>query len=118
MKHHVHLVPIGDVEMAAVEKIRRVLEKTFDIPIKKEASVPVPNDTFVTFREQYHSPTLLTRLRGAYPSKLGFATVLGIIDRDIFVPDLNFVFGLARYRNANGTHIAVQAAPRILRPST
>jgi len=93
-----HLVPIGEIETGVLEEIEKSLEQAFDIRTRRERAIAVPDETYDAFREQYHSTSLLRQLSDSYPSKLGFITVLGIIDRDLFVPQLNFVFGEADAR--------------------
>jgi archaemetzincin len=90
-----HLIPIGEIESAILEEVARSLEQIFGIHVRKEKPMAVPSDTFKAFREQYHSTSLLQRLRISYPFERGSAALLGIIDRDLFVPELNFVFGEA-----------------------
>jgi archaemetzincin len=63
-----------------------------------ETAIAVPADAFKAFREQYNSTALLERLRTFHPTESGFTAILAIIDRDLFVPQLNFVFGEADAR--------------------
>ena len=90
-----HLVPIGEIEPIILEEVEKNLEEIFGVRVTKERAMAVPAETFKAFREQYHSPSILRRLRTTHPLDQGFAAVLGIIDRDLFVPPLNFVFGEA-----------------------
>ena len=90
-----HLIPIGEIEPEILQVVGESLEHVFDIRVKKEKAIAVPADTFKAFREQYQSTSLLQRLRASHPFERSFASLLAIIDRDLFVPQLNFVFGEA-----------------------
>ena len=46
-------------------------------------------------RKQYRSNVILSEIQGYAAEKKGVNRVLGVVDADIFVPDLNFVFGEA-----------------------
>ncbi len=91
----VHLVPVGEIESAILEEVKKGLERVFGVHIEKEKAMAVPADTFEASLGQYHSTSILRRLRASCPSEQGFSAILGIIDRDLFVPRLNFVFGEA-----------------------
>ena len=90
-----HLVPLGEIEPAVLEEVGKNVEQTFDIRVARAKAMAVPADAFTAFREQYHSTSLLNRLRASHPPEGGYGGILGIIDRDLFVPQLNFVFGEA-----------------------
>ena len=110
-KERLHLVPFGEIETTILEEIGNRLKQTFDLHVKREKALAVPEEAFAAHRQQYHSPKLLRRLRTSYPSTSEFTAVLGVIDRDLFVPQFNFVFGEA---NA-GMRAAIIALAR-LRP--
>jgi archaemetzincin len=64
----------------------------------------VPEYAYIPQRKQYSAGTILVRL----PQKRD-GRVLGVVDLDLFVPEVNFVFGLAD--PAGGR--AVLALPRL-----
>jgi predicted Zn-dependent protease len=80
-----HLIFIGEIEPDILEEVARSLEQIFDVHVRKEKPMAVPANTFKAFREQYHSTSLLQRLRTFHPLEQGFKVLLGIIDRDLFV---------------------------------
>ncbi|MGB9740212.1 MAG: archaemetzincin family Zn-dependent metalloprotease [Candidatus Bathyarchaeia archaeon] len=58
-------------------------------------TLPVPSETFNKARGQYRSDIILSSVRAYAEKTRTFDRVLGIVDVDIFVPELNFVFGEA-----------------------
>jgi archaemetzincin len=68
--------------------------------------LPVPKLAFDKRRNQYSSSVVLSEIR-AYASKHEkFHGVLGVVDADIFVPELNYVFGEA-YTPGNAALISL-----------
>lgn len=84
------IVPIGEVDSVLLLNLVKVLEQRFNISFKIKEPFEIPEDAFNPNRGQYHSPTMLEKLQHYKEKK-----VLGIIDKDLYVPELNFVFGQA-----------------------
>lgn len=87
------ILPIGKIEDRILEylktELRQVLGK--DIYIAKPR--PIPESAYNPKRSQYHSTLILNEIRSWDIS--GYERVLGIVDMDLYVPQLNFVFGEA-----------------------
>ncbi len=87
------ILPIGYFEEKTLQAIKEGLIRVFS---KTTATIleetPLPENTFDKRRRQYRSNQLLGTIQ-TYTGK--FNCVLGILDVDIFVPELNFVFGEA-----------------------
>lgn len=93
------LTAIGKVDLATLEILKNGLSKTFkeDVFISKE--MPDPDYAYNKKRRQYLATDILdTLIKETDLTKQG--KVLGIVDRDLYVPDLNFVFGLAHAKVA------------------
>lgn len=90
----IYILPIAVSTTGVVEKIRTELETTFQIPTAILPSVPqIPALSYNIQRKQYHSTRLLADIRKqALPDSV---RILGIVNVDLFVPELNFVFGEA-----------------------
>ena len=58
-------------------------------------SLPIPEKAFDKKRKQYNSSLILNEIKIYTQRREDFQCVLGIIDVDIFVPELNYVFGEA-----------------------
>ena len=87
------IIPIGVIDAAVLKDIADALEKTFHCKVEFGKEIPVPHDLYNNKRGQYHSTRILRRL---HPFKTkDFRRVLGVIDADLYVPELNFVFGEA-----------------------
>lgn len=84
------IVPVGEVETAVLEDICSVVQETFNRNCQPASGLPKPDYAFHRGRGQYAAQEILQRLR--YD---GAERVLGVVDLDLFVPWLNFVFGLA-----------------------
>ncbi len=79
----------GDI--AAIEVGLRAL---LDVQVKQLAPLPEPEYAYDTRRKQYGSVEVMRSFAAAAPS--GDAKVIGITDRDLFIPMLTFVFGQAQ----------------------
>jgi archaemetzincin len=87
------VLAIGKLDSTLLEKLAADLERTFE---RKAEISRIPLDLEFAYnpeRKQYHSSTILERLRRMGPEDCG--RTLGIVDVDLYVPDLNFVFGEA-----------------------
>jgi archaemetzincin len=93
------LTAIGNVDSATLETLKNGLGKTFnqDVSIYKE--MPAPHYAFNKNRRQYLATDILDALVKE-PGLKKQGKVLGIVDGDLYVPDLNFVFGLAHAKGA------------------
>ena len=85
------LIPIGEVEEAALEALRRPLEEVFGQRTRIGNRQQLPRESWNQHRGQYLATMLLTLI----PFPRTGDRALGIVDVDIFAPGLNFVFGEA-----------------------
>lgn len=86
----IFLVAIGAVAPEILTYLRQAIETTFRCECALSEPLPVPEHAFVAQRGQYSARILLERLY-----RCGAERALGVVDLDLFVPGLNFVFGLA-----------------------
>jgi archaemetzincin len=88
------LVAIGGVESTVIEMLKHDLSTVFNTQLTTGKDMAVPGYAFSEKRKQYWSTAILHVLleQSAY---IHYKKILGIIDRDLYVPDLNFVFGEA-----------------------
>ncbi|MEW6214135.1 MAG: archaemetzincin family Zn-dependent metalloprotease [Nitrospirota bacterium] len=87
------VIPIGTVDSVILRDIAYALEKTFHCKVDFGKEIPIPQDSYNSKRRQYHSTIILNKLKGTKPKN--FDRMLGITDVDLYVPELNFVFGEA-----------------------
>lgn len=87
------LVPVGSVEEAVLERIRPTLEETFRRASTVHKPLPVPKYAFNPTRGQYHSAAILKRIETLRATEWDAA--IGVVDVDLFVPEVPFIFGEA-----------------------
>ncbi len=91
------ILPMGQVETAIVvrikEDLRRILPDTTFVVIDEK--LPLQEEAFDKKRKQHRSNTILSEIQSFAAKKADLNRVLGVVDADIFVPELNFVFGEA-----------------------
>lgn len=91
------ILPIGQINSQIIQRVqenlRIIFPKTECVIIPK--SLPIPKETFDKARNQYFSGAILSKIQEYAIKEEALDRVLGIVDVDIFVPELNFVFGEA-----------------------
>jgi archaemetzincin len=90
---------IGQVDRETAERIRESLGsdfENFEAEVIAE-EVQLPEKAFNEARRQYDSDIILQRIKQCAVEHSRFDRVLGLADVDIFVPRLNFVFGVAEH---------------------
>jgi len=104
MKREILLLPVGDVSLDVLEWLAEALPSVFDCGCKTTTALPRPDFAWDKTREQYRAEAVLAR------ASAGCSTcALAVADLDLYVPDLNFVFGLAQ----SGMARAIIALPRL-----
>ncbi len=87
------IVPIGSVDADILKSIVNALEKIFHSRVELGKEIPIPQDSYDSKRRQYHSTIILRKMQVVKPKN--FDLMLGVTDVDLYVPQLNFVFGEA-----------------------
>jgi archaemetzincin len=91
------ILRIGKVDSHVLRRIQENLNMTFPkstctlIP----ETLPAPEEAFNRTRRQYDSNNMLSKVHNYAKKEKALHRVLGTMDADIFVPNLNFVFGEA-----------------------
>jgi archaemetzincin len=98
------VVGVGPVETDILAYLCRAISETLHQDCRVGADLPLPDDALNARRRQYSANTILGQL-----SPGGAGRVLGVVNRDLYVPELNFLFGLADPREQR----AVIALPRL-----
>ena len=93
----VGILPIGQVDTDLMRRIGENLGRVFPDTTYKVISekLPLREGAFDKKRKQYRSNAILIEVQGYAAKQTGLNRVLGVVDADIFVPELNFVFGEA-----------------------
>ena len=92
-KEMITLVPIGSINRGLLTTLAGSLEEVFRLSVSIDPTMKLSSDAFNPKRRQYHATTILSRVRGK--TSPGGGRSLGIVDVDLYVPELNFVFGEA-----------------------
>lgn len=85
------VAPVGDAPAEDVSRLLPVLRETFGTEAVIVPAVRLPADAYDPRRRQHLSTALLDTLARA--RRPGWDRLLGVADVDLFVPELNFVFG-------------------------
>lgn len=91
------ILRIGKVDSHVLNRIQENLNMIFPKSTCTliGETLPVPEEAFNKTRQQYSSNNILRKVRGYAEKEKMTDRVLGTTDIDIFVPNLNFVFGEA-----------------------
>jgi archaemetzincin len=104
----VALMPVGKVDSSILETIGTTLGEEFCASCSIGQPLAHPDYAFNPERGQYLSHSILAQLSSL---DIPADRILGVVDLDLYTPDLNFVFGQA----SMGGRVALIALPR-LRP--
>lgn len=90
------ILRIGPIDMKTLKKIG---EELCEVYPKTTCSVlkdimPIPPSAYNKKRRQYHSTSILTEI-DEYSKQIEADRLLGVTEVDLYVPELNFVFGEA-----------------------
>ncbi|HEY3205132.1 MAG TPA: archaemetzincin family Zn-dependent metalloprotease [Thermoanaerobaculia bacterium] len=90
------LAAVGDTPAADVAALVPVLRETFGAEVVVAPAIPLPPGSYDASRRQYRSTNILDALSKIRRPE--WERLLGVADVDLYVPELNFVFGEADSR--------------------
>lgn len=93
------LVAVGQVDQKVVQMLKDDLSKVFNKQVEIGKGMPEPHYAYNKNRNQYHSSMILNAI-AKEKEYTNYEKVLGIVNHDLYVPELNFVFGEASQRMA------------------
>lgn len=93
---YISLVPIGLADHAYLAALGRYVSDTFHLQTRTDALEISLQDAFDPNRKQYNSSLLLKQLIASPPREA--EKILGVVDVDLFIPILTFVFGEAQLK--------------------
>ena len=93
------ILRLGQVDLGVINSIQENLDTILsDTKITLTAeTLPLPEEAYSKTRQQYRSDIILSAVKNFAETQNSFDRTLGIVDVDLFVPRLNFVFGEAEY---------------------
>ncbi len=91
------ILRVGQVDSHVIDRIQENLNMIFPKTTCALISetMPIPSEAFNNARKQYRSDIILSRVHSYAEKDKALDRVLGTVNVDIFVPELNFVFGEA-----------------------
>lgn len=91
------ILRVGQVDSHVINRIQENLNMIFPKTTCALISetMPIPSEAFNNARKQYRSDIILSRVHSYAEKDKALDRVLGTVNVDIFVPELNFVFGEA-----------------------
>jgi archaemetzincin len=93
------LVPVGEVDPVALGMLKDDLSEILRKAIQVGKGLDEPYYAFDSKRDQFLSTAILKVLL-EQKELLPYERMLGVVDHDLYVPELNFVFGEASTRGA------------------
>ncbi len=93
------LIAVGKVDPSIIGLLKNDLEKSFKRPVFIGRGMPEPHYAYDRKRNQYLSTSILNAIIKE-EDYAHYEKILGIVDHDLFVPELNFVFGEASTKAA------------------
>jgi len=93
------IVHIGEVDSHLISRIQENLNTIFPKTTCTliTETLPLPEEAFNKVRNQYRSDIILSSVHSYAENEKALDRVLGVVDTDVFVPELNFVFGEAEF---------------------
>lgn len=89
-----YLVAIGDVPEQAMNWIENAVSEWYPLPIRRLPALQIPKAAYDSKRKQYQSVEIMKLLAEAAPDDA--YRILGVIDVDLAIPMLSFLFGQAQ----------------------
>jgi archaemetzincin len=93
------LVPVGEIDKKVIQRLQAGLAKIFNKQLEAGQGMPHPDYAYNKKRNQYLSTAILKTLM-EQKEYTAYEKVLGVVDQDLYVPELNFVFGEAGQKAA------------------
>jgi len=88
------LVAVGEIDRNVIDWLKNDLNKVFNKQVSTGRGMPEPDYAYDNKRKQYLSTAILNGIM-EQKEYAPYEKILGIVNHDLFVPDLNFVFGQA-----------------------
>lgn len=96
----IYLVPMGNIDTDIVQSASLSLWHTFGLEVIQISQLEIPPYSYDEKRKQYSSIEILRMLHKTMPKEA--FRVLALIDKDLFIPVLSFVYGHAQFEGKVG----------------
>jgi len=92
------IIPLVRIDKGLLDELKEILGKTFLTTVELEQTLSsLPDDIYDAQRKQYDASKLVEFLL-PYLDSIGGDKVLAVCDFDLFVKDMNYIFGIAQKR--------------------
>ncbi|MEW6456324.1 MAG: archaemetzincin family Zn-dependent metalloprotease [Acidobacteriota bacterium] len=92
-KDKIFIISLGEIEDFSLIYLKETLEKIFPYPVILKKGNKSLDFAYDQKRGQYYSPFIMEKLKREVPQNA--IKVLGVTEEDLFVKNLNFIFGQA-----------------------
>lgn len=99
MSKSILVVPFGEIDKDIIEVLKTGLRDIFNRDIAVAPPAEEPLYSFNRQRGQYPADVILIKL-GANADSRAHERTLGVVDQDLYINNLNFVFGIASGQHA------------------
>ncbi len=99
----------GGVSGAVLAAIRESIEDAFPVHVEALAAAAAPLEAYDAGRRQHSAPAILKAMLARHPARP--AKVLAVIEGDLFIPMLSFVFGQAQLGGRAGVISVARLKP-------
>lgn len=89
----IYLQPAGEIEMGLLQYLSAGIQEIYGYPCRISLPIIIPGSMYNAKRGQYDASGIVGEIAEKTPAD--GERILGVVDVDLFVPDLNFVFGVA-----------------------
>jgi archaemetzincin len=90
----IYIRPVGTVEEDVIKLLQKVVSRYFDLTVEIMNNMAIPEGSFERSRNQHNSTKILKEILSEIPPDT--FKILGVVDRDICIPILTYVFGEAQ----------------------
>lgn len=85
---------MGHVDKDLLPPLKADLQDRLNLPVKVLGNMPLPEGSYERSRNQFHSTKILREILTKVPPDA--IKILGLVDKDLCIPILTFVFGEAQ----------------------
>lgn len=93
MRNKIVILPLGEIDFVLINKLASSLASCFSLGVEILQAVQIPPEAYNEKRGQYYSTVILNKLELLKSDDK--ERILGLLDEDLYIPTLNFVFGEA-----------------------
>ncbi|MFH1857214.1 MAG: archaemetzincin family Zn-dependent metalloprotease [Candidatus Omnitrophota bacterium] len=87
------IIPIGRISVRISDYLQQYTAEIFKTKVKVLPRIRVSLKARNSLRKQYNANTILEIILAGFKRK-NFEKILVVIDKDLYVPELNFIFGM------------------------